>query len=49
METLKDEEKSESTILTTCGTREIKKVTYKTLKIKIEMTMNISEKRQMQM
>jgi hypothetical protein len=47
MEALKDEEKSESTMsdLTTCGTQEIKKVTYKTLKTKIGMTMKTSKKR----
>jgi hypothetical protein len=50
MEVLKDEEKSESWgILMTCCTREIKKVTYKTLKTKIWLTIKTSKKRQMQM
>jgi hypothetical protein len=42
MEALKDEEKSEST---TCGTREIKKATYKTLKMNIWLIMKTSKKR----
>jgi hypothetical protein len=49
MEALKDEEKSESTMSDLDDMWEIKKVTYKILKTKIEMTMKTSKKRHMQM
>jgi hypothetical protein len=51
MEALKDEEKSESTVsdLDEMWYTGDKDVTYKTLKMKIGMTMKTSKKRQMQM